>query len=171
MRIFLIGFMGSGKSRTGQSLAALIGVPFVDLDEYIEERSGMSVSDIFSHHGEGYFRELERDLLTQLIRLPAFVLATGGGTACYHDAVSLMCDHGTTVFLDPPVATLYQRLADERDHRPLLRECADLKSFIASTLDARRPFYEQADITYRGTETADVVARKIVQRLPSPTPP
>jgi shikimate kinase len=169
MRVFLVGFMGSGKSRVGRELAALIGLPFLDLDEYIEEQAGMTVRAIFEGWGEAYFRELERELLAALLHQPAFVLATGGGTPCIGHTMELLNQNGTTVFLDPPEEELYRRLIGERAQRPLLRDKADLRAFISLKLAERRPFYERADFSLPGSETPEKIARQIMQRLPSPT--
>ena len=119
MKIFLIGFMGSGKTTLGKKLARVLGYDFVDLDKVIEEESGVSVPDYFSRHGEDAFRQLERDCLRT--RLPAgpVVVATGGGAPCYFDNMDWMNEHGVTVYLMLPPGVLASRLNGSRN-RPLI---------------------------------------------------
>ena len=150
--------MGSGKSHTGHRLAALLNVPFVDLDERLETAAGKTISRIFAEDGETAFRELERDLLRATADETA-VIATGGGAPCFHEGMAWMNDNGTTVFLDPPLPVLLARLSAGRDHRPLLQELADFEADIAARLAARRPIYEKAHIHLRPTDPNADVAR------------
>ncbi len=165
MRIFLIGFMGSGKSHTGKRLAARIGTPFMDQDTLIERRTGKSVSQIFAEDGEATFRQLEADILRELHQLPRFVLATGGGAPVHHDNMDWMLQHGITIFLDPTVEVITERLAGETTHRPLLREREDLREFVTAKLAERRPCYEKAAIHLRPAYAKEDVARLIADQL------
>ena len=145
VNIFLIGFMGSGKSWTGRRLADRLGWPFVDLDEAVEARAGKTISEIFATEGEVVFRRLEHEELLAAAAHPApRVIATGGGAPCFHDGIDRMLENGIVCFLDPPVATLIARLTDERAHRPLLQDDAALRELIETRLAARRPVYERA---------------------------
>jgi shikimate kinase len=166
MRIFLVGFMGSGKSYTGRRLAELVGLPFIDLDDEIVRRAGNSINSIFARHGEKHFRELERSVLEDLLALPSYVMATGGGTPCYADAIEIMSASGVTVFIDPTVDILLERLERGRHHRPLLQAPVALRTFITDKLTERRPCYEKATYHVRVDDPQDDVARLIHDRLP-----
>lgn len=146
MRVFLTGFMGSGKSHVGTRLAQRLGLPFIDLDHYIEQRAQMSIAELFAEVGEASFRDVETSMLREFDHLPMFVLATGGGTPCYHDNMDWMNARGRTVFLDPDPDILIRRLSRERAKRPLLHGHTDLAQLIESKMAVRRPFYEQAQI-------------------------
>ena len=170
MRIFLVGFMGSGKSYTGRMLAELIGLPFIDLDDYVTARAGMSVTEIFHRHSEKFFRELEREVLLSTTPLPSFVMATGGGTPCYHNLIDHLNDLGTTVYLDVSVEVLVDRLRSEATHRPLLASSTDLRTTIESKLGERRACYERAQLHLRidnpGTDVARLVYDHLLRSCP-----
>ncbi len=146
MRVFLTGFMGSGKSYVGLRLAGRLGLPFLDLDQLVVEQTKTSIADLFDRIGESSFRAVESGLLRELDNLPMFVLATGGGTPCYHGNMDWMNKHGTSVFLDVHADILEQRLRSERDSRPLLQGKDGLDTIIARKLSDRRPCYERAKI-------------------------
>ncbi|WP_157975918.1 shikimate kinase [Lewinella sp. IMCC34191] len=165
MRVFLTGFMGSGKSFVGRRLASLRGLPFIDLDDYLEQRTGITIAEIFEKHGEAHFRQLETDLLQKFDRLPMFVMATGGGTPCFHANMDWMNQHGVTVFLDPDEEIIERRLRSERAKRPLLHGDAELAGLIKSKLDERRPCYEKAAYHVRQTNPRQDVVRSISTHL------
>lgn len=149
MHIFLIGFMGSGKSYWGQRLAESMGRRFIDLDSVIEEKQKKSIAAIFEDNGEQHFRELERQELGRLIEKPEpMVIACGGGTPCYFDNMLFMKQNGLVVWLDPTVASLEKRLKPEKDKRPLIRSVPDeqLAVFIEEKLKERIPFYSGAHL-------------------------
>lgn len=148
-RIFLIGFMGSGKSSLGKKLAGALQYDFVDTDKMIEAAAGKSVADIFAQEGEAYFRERERETLAQLAERENIVVATGGGMACSYDNISSMNRLGVTIYLKAEPKLLAHRLAKYKDKRPLLRATAqeNLDKFIAEILQEREPFYRRADLT------------------------
>jgi shikimate kinase len=151
MRIFIIGFMGSGKSYTGIRLAQQLEFPFVDLDAYIEDQNDKSIDQIFEESGEASFRQIEKTALESLHAYEKVVVACGGGTPCFFDNIDWMKKQGTTIFLDLPPHILEQRLQKGMDHRPLIKnmdKAGDLRAYIESTLEARRPFYQQADIIF-----------------------
>jgi shikimate kinase len=144
--LFLIGFMGSGKTHWGKMLAEALDRPFVDLDEVISEMAGQSIPEVFATWGEAAFRDLEARSLHRLSdRLPA-VVATGGGTPCFHDNLNWMKMHGSTIYLDTPVEVLADRLKSEQVHRPLIAGVPPegLPELIQALLNRRLPFYEQA---------------------------
>jgi shikimate kinase len=149
MRVFLTGFMGSGKTHWGRQLAAQLKIPFYDLDEVISEKEKKQVSDIFSQSGEEYFRMLERETLESLIdENGSMVLSCGGGTPCFFNNIETMKKYGVVVWLNTHVEVLLQRLMKEKSKRPLLKGIGDaeMKSYIIRKLNERRIYYEQADV-------------------------
>ncbi len=138
--------MGSGKSYTGKRLAEVLGLPFLDLDEAIERSAGKTISRIFAEDGEAAFRALETQTLRETANLPPTVVSTGGGAPCFNGNMDWMNQHGTTVFLDPPIRVLLERLEIGRDHRPLLQPAKELETFITNKLASRRADYEKAQV-------------------------
>ncbi len=147
-RIFLIGFMGSGKSHTGRRLSTILDMPLIDLDHWIESREGQSVQEIFSTSGETYFREIERAALHQMADYEKVIVACGGGTPCFFDNMDWMNQQGITIYLQTPVAELCRRLLPEMAHRPLLKDQnkETLPEFIREKLAMREPYYMQAQV-------------------------
>lgn len=149
MKIILIGYMGSGKSTIGKSLANKLNLPFVDLDDTIEREIGVSISDFFETFGELKFRRLERQVLHKIIaEKEQMILSTGGGTPCYGDNFMLMKSSNAKVFyLKASIKTLAARLIDEKNKRPLIRSIGkqNLPEFIGKHLFERNNFYSQAD--------------------------
>lgn len=147
-RIFLIGFMGSGKSTLGKALAADIGYDFVDLDKVIESQCHMPITEIFGKFGEHGFREKERDALHSLESATNSLIATGGGAPCFYDNIQWMNSIGLTIFIDCTVETLVERLRSELDQRPLIKgfDETGLQNFIIGKLSERMPFYTQAHV-------------------------
>lgn len=144
--IFLIGYMGSGKTTLGRALSQATGMQFIDLDEYIENRYRMSISDIFSLHGEAAFRQREQAMLTEVADFEDVIIACGGGTPCFYDNMELMNRRGTTVLLEASHARLSERLSAARSKRPLIAAMTDeeLDAYIRSALSARMPHYGKA---------------------------
>jgi shikimate kinase len=150
MRIFLIGFMGSGKTHWGRLLAKRLQLPYYDLDEEIESREGRTISQIFASNGEEYFRVLERDILENVINdHTSLVISCGGGTPCFFNNIDMMKRYGVVVWLNSSIDALYERLVREKNKRPLLKNISneELKSYILKKMNDRRLYYEQADIT------------------------
>lgn len=149
MRIFLIGFMGSGKTHWGKQLATKLKIPFFDLDEAIVQNEGKAVKDIFADCGEEYFRMLEKQTLESLIDdNESMVLSCGGGTPCFFNNIETMKKYGVVVWLNTHAEILLQRLMKEKSSRPLLKNIADadMKAYIIRKLNERRMYYEQADV-------------------------
>lgn len=165
MHIFLTGFMGAGKSYTGRRLANLLDVSFIDLDERIETYAGKTINRIFAEEGEAAFRQAEADALRSLQDEVPAVVATGGGAPCFHNNIDWMNANGTTVFLDPPVAVLVQRLAAGRAHRPLLHAAEELEAFVEKKLAQRRDDYEKSKIHLQPTDPTTDVARLLHAEL------
>ncbi len=169
MRIFLVGFMGSGKTKIGKLMAQHLGYSFVDMDQQLEARFGMSVSRIFSELGEATFRAAEREWIDNLAQSEQLIIATGGGTPCQANNMSRMMELGKTVYLKVSEIALYTRLSEPRRKakRPLLAELSDeeLKAYIYKTIAAREPFYQQAHIEVNGSLPAEEVVSDIMRKL------
>lgn len=152
MRIFLTGYMGCGKSTIGRKIAALMGINFIDLDKYIEERNFKSVPDIFAQEGETAFRLKENQALREVAQFEDIVIGTGGGAPCFFDNMKLMNDSGITIYLAPDNETLAFRLLKSKTERPLIagKSGEELLKFIETALEKRSPFYEQSQIVIRG---------------------
>lgn len=149
MKIFLIGFMGSGKTHWGRLLSQKLGIRFFDLDEEVIAQTGKPITEIFATKGEEHFRLLEKEVLHTIAENEAsFVMACGGGTPCYFNTIEYMNQSGTTVWINTPAETLFQRLVGEKDVRPLIKSLSDdqLKNFIHKKLADRKIYYEQADV-------------------------
>jgi shikimate kinase len=146
--LFLVGFMGAGKTYRGQRLAAALDRSFLDMDEEIVRQSGKTIPEIFAESGEAGFRAIERQVLRSEAVLQAGVVATGGGLPCFFDNMDWMKARGQVIWLDVPPAVLAERLRPEKAKRPLLAEVPDedLESFIEKLLEQRRPYYEQANL-------------------------
>lgn len=149
--------MGAGKTYWGKQLAEHWGLPFFDLDEVIIEREGMSVSDIFAAKGEDAFRQMEKEALRELVaEQDKFVISCGGGTPCFHENMPFMNEQGITVWLNPTVEVMVERLQRKREKRPLLKDLSDeeLVAFVEKRLTARTPVYEQARIIIENDEVS-----------------
>lgn len=165
--IFLIGFMGSGKTYWGRMLAIQTGLPFLDLDEYIVQKAGESIASLFARTGEHAFRILEHEALRQLAAMPPGIVATGGGTPCFFGNMDWMNTAGTTVYLQTPPSLLAKRLQPEMSERPLLAglEAADLSVFIAGKLAEREPYYLQSKIIIRQNHNDTPVLNELAPHL------
>ena len=152
-RIFLIGYMGSGKTTVGQLLATQLGYGFIDMDTHIEGKLFKSVSQIFAELGEDQFRLLERQCLHEVAEFDQVVISTGGGVPCYFDNMEYMNKQGVTVYLKLSSADLAERLElSHANKRPLLanRKGEELLHFISEGLAKREPFYTQAAYSVSG---------------------
>ncbi len=167
MKIYLIGYMGCGKSTIGRKLADLMGISFVDLDKYIEERYFKSVPAIFAEEGEERFREKERAALIEVSEFEDVVIGTGGGAPCFFDNMDVMSNKGVTVYIAPDTEVLAARLIKSKTERPLIigKSYEDLILFINEALKKRAPYYEKAKIIIRGENNLDpqLVIDKIAQ--------
>tara|TARA_B100000497_G_C7373152_1_gene240136 strand:- start:58 stop:570 length:513 start_codon:yes stop_codon:yes gene_type:complete len=147
MKIFLVGYMASGKSVVAEKLSQLLGFRFVDTDKWIEARCCKSISEIFSDPGEAFFREKEKECLEFLIDHKDTVIATGGGLPCSNHAIELMIELGETVYLEAEVSTLITRLWNEQSGRPMIpnvRTKGDLHEFISKHLSEREEYYKKS---------------------------
>ena len=158
MKIFLIGFMGSGKSTLGKELAEKLNLSYIEADMLIEQQSGMTIPDIFSKEGEAHFRILEKNLLQHLQLADQCVIATGGGMPCHHQNIDTMNRLGMTIWLDVDEEVLVERLENQKAHRPLLFHTADLKTQIHQLLQERQSYYEKAKYKVRNPDLEKVLA-------------
>jgi len=166
MKLFLIGMMGTGKTYWCKKLAKKLKVGGYDLDFLIESNEERSIAEIFAESGEVYFRRTESKMLHWFKEKKAFVLATGGGTPCYHENMQWMNEQGITIWIDESVDTLLQRLKPEKEHRPLIKDLSDeeLKQFLTEKLVQRYPFYHQATYHLKGDAISDAGFAKIIKQ-------
>jgi len=162
--IVMVGLMGCGKSAVGRRLAARLGLPFVDADEEIEKAAGQSIEDIFTEHGEPYFREGERKVLARLMRSGPQVLATGGGAFMNPETRAAIMERGISVWLKADLPLLVRRVG-KRNNRPLLKG-GDPEAVMRTLMDLRYPIYAQADITVESRDVPhEVIVAEIIERL------
>ena len=144
MKVFLIGYMASGKSTLGKALAEALVLPFIDLDVEIERTAGTAISEIITAKGELHFRKLESAVLKDLLQEhETGVFALGGGTPVFYNHMDLLNAEGETIFLDVPVGELAKRLEGDIK-RPLIQNKEDVAEFVAKHMFERRPYYSQA---------------------------
>jgi len=176
-RIYLTGFMTSGKSTIGPILANVIGWEFCDLDREIEKHENKSVVQIFEDDGEAYFREIEHKLLFNFSHVPNLVLSLGGGTMVFDRNLSILKNTGMTVYLKSSPEMIYQRIKNKID-RPIFRDLvlsgnAKAKDFIdriENLLSKREPYYLESDICINTDLsnigiTVDKLAKTIVKAI------
>ncbi|MBK7383135.1 MAG: shikimate kinase [Flavobacteriales bacterium] len=162
MRLFLIGFMCSGKTTVGRELAKLMEMPFVDLDRVAEERVGPLLPFI-QREGEAAFRKVEAEVLEELMNGPDAVIATGGGTPCELDHMARMKSAGKVIWLDVPLEALMPRIERSGGDRPLLfgLKGEALMARVYELLDQRTSTYAEADVIVQANATPTVVAQRI----------
>lgn len=165
--IFLLGMPGCGKSTLGTLLASRLQRTFVDLDQYIEEKTQLTISEIFSRKGEDEFRQLESRWLRALPENKTpLVIATGGGTPCFGDNMNYINDRGISIFMEVPEQVLADRLRSTAGDRPLLKGLTDreLTDFLSTLLAKRKPFYKKALLVLTGVE---ITVNQTIQSLQS----
>ena len=152
-QVFLWGMPGAGKSFTAARIADLLGWSYIDLDVAVERKTGQSIADIFITRGETGFREMEAEILREIIALDSrFILACGGGTPCFHGNDAWMKRSGLTIYLECPKALLLERLAGT-SHRPLLGDDSEERTVrLARLLDERSSVYQGADRTVAASD-------------------
>jgi len=168
MKIFLVGFMGCGKSTKAKQLANLLECPVIDIDAVIVEQQDMSIADYFAANGEAAFRQLENETLKSFDYPDTCVVATGGGLPCYFDNMDWMNEHGITVYLEMTPPQLVSRLHN-REKRPLLKGMDDeqLLEFITSKLEERNPFYRKAKLTINSFDLEPKVLVEEIDKVKS----
>lgn len=143
--------MGSGKSFLGKRLAQLMNYQFIDLDDWIEEKSGKTIKELFETEGEAAFRAMETKALEAMASINQVVIACGGGTPCFNNNMNRINDIGISIYLKAPTPLLYERLIKGIAHRPLLRgkDEQTLKAFIDQKVNERDVFYKQATLIFK----------------------
>ena len=169
-KIILLGYMGCGKSTIAQTLSKIITIPFVDLDEYIEKKTNLSVTAIFEKHGEIYFRKVEHEVFLELLNSSeTMIIGLGGGTPCYANNHELLKgENVVAIYLKASIETLFQRLSANKSERPLIANKNDneMKEFIAMHLFERSFYYNQAPYKVNvDAKTIDQVVTDIVTIL------
>jgi shikimate kinase len=165
MKLFLLGFMGSGKSKWGKKIAKQLAMPFFDLDDEVEKSANKSITELFQERGEDAFRLLESEVLANIIaQNETFVLSTGGGTPCFNNNMELMNQSGKTIYLNVDSTILYGRLKTAKMNRPLIANLSDdeLKVFIEDSLCKRVSFYSKAAAI---TSDSNLTAKKILDLI------
>lgn len=158
--------MGTGKTYWTKKLSKKLKAGGYDLDFLIESDEERTIAEIFAEDGEEYFRKTEAKILRWFGEKKTFVLATGGGTPCFHDNMEWMNKQGITIWIDEPVAILTERLRPEKEHRPLIKDLSDteLDDFLSRKLEERRTFYSRANCHLQGNEINDAAFAKIIKQ-------
>ena len=165
--VVLIGMMGVGKSSIGRRLAARLAIPFVDADMEIEKAAGMSISDIFTRHGEPDFRSGEARVIARLLDAGPQVLATGGGAFMNEATRAAIKAKGVSIWLSAEFDVLMRRIAKRKNDRPML-QTDDPAETLRQLLKVREPVYALADLTVQSRETPhDSIVVEIVAALAS----
>ena len=168
MRVYLVGFMGSGKSTVGKKLANSIKYNFIDLDKFIESHTFKTIPEIFEQKGEAEFRKLENKYLKEVSEFENVIISTGGGVPCFAENVEVMKQHGIIVYLQLDNISLANRLSHSKQHnsRPLLKNIPTdgLVDYISTKMQEREPFYQKADITIN---TLSLSVDDLVEKLKS----
>ncbi|HAE35062.1 MAG TPA: shikimate kinase [Chitinophagales bacterium] len=169
MRIYVLGYMGSGKTTQGQKLAKKLGLDFYDLDALIEDAAGMKVAEIFAEKGEQHFRELEADVLRGTVLFPDAVIACGGGTPCYYNNMQWMNNRGATVWFHLPPEIIAGRIKKKKAKRPLIAHLPDeeILPFIREKLQERSYFYGKAQFHFDLSEmSVKEIAAGLCEAIP-----
>lgn len=172
-RVFLIGYMGAGKTTLGRSLAEEMGMEFIDLDIFIESRQHKSIKEIFAEVGEDGFRKIERQSLEEVAQFEHVIISLGGGTPCFFDNMDIVNRSGISVYLKPSEEVLLVRLIKGKHKRPLLAEKSDeqILQFIREQLAWREPYYLKANIVFEASHLENksdigISARRLIALLP-----
>ena len=171
MRLYLTGYMASGKSTLGRKVAQRAELPFLDTDKMVEEAEGAAVADIITFAGEEYFREAERRALEQTADYESAVISTGGGLPVWGDNQAWIAEHGVSVYLNRTPEQILSRLSEHgRQKRPKFRGKSDeeLLQFMHEHLAEREPVYLKADIVFDCSAVSDYeIIDKLVEMLAS----
>jgi shikimate kinase len=167
--VFLLGFMGCGKTYWGSRVAAHLQLPFYDMDALIEARHATSIAAIFEQFGEAAFRGIEQEVLHGCGGLGACIIAAGGGTPCFFDNMDWMNRVGYTIYLETPAAVLAERLKDDYERRPLLanKGAGELETFISHLLTVRAPYYLLAQQLIKQQSDTTALLEQLVTAIAS----
>lgn len=157
MRIYLTGYMGSGKTTVGKELANRLGFSFTDLDKLIENKYRITIPDIFTRYDENAFRLMEHETLQDTFAMSNVVISTGGGTPCFYNNMSLINKNGLSVYLQMNLRSLYDRLVNSRKKRPLLAEKSnsEIMDYVTKQLAERELYYLRSQLIVKG-ENMDI---------------
>ena len=152
MRIFLIGYMCSGKSTVGKRLAKRLNYDFIDLDDFFEENYHISIEDFFEKYNEEAYRKLENKLLNDLLKFDNVVISTGGGTPCFYDNMEIIKNNGVSIYLKMHEKSLETRILNSKKTRPVLKHVRkeNLKEFIKNQIKEREEYYLKATYIIKG---------------------
>jgi shikimate kinase len=160
--IFLVGFMGSGKSTVGKILAEKTGMAFVDIDEEIQKKEGMKIKEIFEKKGEKYFRDLEKEEIKRFSRKRNLVVSTGGGLGADPENMKIMKENGIVVWLDTPLEEVLKRCGDD-NNRPLLKQPIDR---LRKLFQERKNIYSLAHIHIKTeNKVPKLIAEEIMEKI------
>ena len=164
MKLYLVGFMGCGKTTVGRDLADRLKLPFFDLDELVEAAEKMPIKEIFAERGEPYFRMRERDILRSTRYLEKAVVATGGGTFTFEDNIQFIQSEGYSIHLSAPFPLVRNRIGEKAAERPMFRNDLATHELYRSRLR----FYNAADmsIEVRDEQTVRELVERILLELP-----
>jgi shikimate kinase len=173
MKVYLIGYMASGKTRLGCDLAAATGMQFIDLDDLFEERFRISIVDFFDKYGELAFRNIEKEILRETATMENSIISTGGGTPCFFDNMSFMMSHGYCIYIRLGTEELLDRLRSVKKKRPLLKDLApeDMDDYVSSQLKEREPYYLLAHYVVDGPDVKREDLVKVIEEIRNRTNP
>lgn len=166
-RVFLIGFMGAGKTSIGKKLANSFGLPFLDVDSLLVEKHKMIINDFFQKYGEKAFREEETRVLKEIIATYSeAIIAVGGGLPCFNENMTLINKEGISIYLHRPAKELFARLRNKKEDRPLIKDLSDdeLLTFIEDQLLEREQFYNQAHLKVGRDEQKLNLLKEMLQK-------
>jgi Shikimate kinase len=149
-RIFIVGYMGSGKTTVGKGLAKSLSLSFVDVDSYIQNKYRKTISELFAEKGEDAFRKMERQAIREVAAFEDVVISTGGGAPCFFDNMEVMNSAGTTIYIEAEPEELAERLLASKTVRPLIagKTKEELIPFITKHLAQRERYYNRSHIVY-----------------------
>jgi shikimate kinase len=167
MKIYLMGYMASGKSKMGKELSGLTGLSFYDLDEIFEERYRIGIVEFFEKYGDGAFRQIEHQLLLETENLDNAIIATGGGTPCTDENIGFIKSQGISIYIRMTARDLFDRLKRVKKKRPLLKNLPmeSLEQFIGEQLAEREPYYLQADYIIDGSLNDPVIVADLIKTV------
>jgi len=162
--IYIIGYMGSGKTTIANELSNMLKLPYVDTDKEIQKKTNYTINEIFKKFNEIYFRKKEKEILTSITGNK--IVSTGGGLPIYSDNMRYIKKNGISIYLKTPIQILYNRLKNSSDNRPLIQNIknSDLKKFINKQIKQREYFYKQANYIL---ETKDLSKEEILRKIHS----
>tara|TARA_B100000953_G_scaffold126362_1_gene104162 strand:- start:766 stop:1263 length:498 start_codon:yes stop_codon:yes gene_type:complete len=165
MRIFLIGFMGCGKTTLGKKLAKDLNYNFIDLDNYVEKKTNKTIIEIFENKGEKEFRIVEKESLMEVCKKDNIVIATGGGTPCFFDNMQKILGSGKAIYLKMKIEDLLERLETDKSQRPLIKNksAKELENFIHNKLSEREYFYKKSDYILQGKSICEKEIQDLIR--------